>query len=170
MEASVTAGDAGDARRDTRVDEVIPERGPAAYAAELIGTFMLVLTVAAVVSLYVTPPVSQGPGAPRVLPATEGRRERVDDKRDGGHRHQRHREMQQRAGDGRCEAQSNHPLRRDRDADEGRADERGDRSDGGERRHVAPIDVGPLPVFGERPSTIGADTGALGQRITAAGA
>ncbi len=68
MEASVTAGDAGNTPRDTRVDEVIPERGPAAYAAELIGTFMLVLVVATVVSLYVTPPVSQGPGAPPVQP------------------------------------------------------------------------------------------------------
>ncbi|MEA2403607.1 MAG: aquaporin-4 [Thermoleophilaceae bacterium] len=65
---AVTAGDAGNERRGTRVDEAIPERGPAAYAAELIGTFMLVLVVSTVVSLYVTPPVSQGPGAPVVQP------------------------------------------------------------------------------------------------------
>jgi MIP family channel proteins len=69
MEATATtAGDAGDARRDRRHEEPIPERGPAAYAAELIGTFMLVLTICTVVSLYVTPPVAQGPGAPPVQP------------------------------------------------------------------------------------------------------
>ena len=69
MEATAsTAGDAGNVRGESRHDEPIPERGPAAYAAELIGTFMLVLAVAAVVSLYVTPPVAQGPGAPPVQP------------------------------------------------------------------------------------------------------
>jgi MIP family channel proteins len=64
MEATATtAGDAGNARTD-RVEEPIPERGPAANAAEFIGTFMLVLAVCTVVSLFVPAPVSQGPGAP----------------------------------------------------------------------------------------------------------
>ena len=40
------------------------ERGPAAYVAELIGTFMLVFMITAAVSLYVVPPSPQVPVQP----------------------------------------------------------------------------------------------------------
>src|SRR3954454_23338120 len=40
------------------------ERGPAAYVAELIGTFGLVFFVTMVVSLYVTPPTPNSPVQP----------------------------------------------------------------------------------------------------------
>lgn len=40
------------------------ERGPAAYVAELIGTFALVFFITAAISLYVTPPPEAIPGAP----------------------------------------------------------------------------------------------------------
>jgi glycerol uptake facilitator protein len=36
----------------------VPDRGPAAYVAEFIGTFALVFFITMVVSLYVTPPVN----------------------------------------------------------------------------------------------------------------
>ena len=45
----------------TRHYEEPEERGPAAYVAEFIGTFTLVLFVTAVVSLYVTPAPAQVP-------------------------------------------------------------------------------------------------------------
>ena len=35
-----------------------PDRGPAAYLAEFIGTFTLVFFITMAVSLYVTPPVN----------------------------------------------------------------------------------------------------------------
>src|SRR3977135_1663868 len=44
---------------DTYVD-----RGPAAYIAELIGTFALVFFVTMVVSLYIVPPSANAPVAP----------------------------------------------------------------------------------------------------------
>jgi len=47
---------------------VIPERGPAAYVAELFGTFGLVFFITMVVSLFVTPPTSAGPGLPPTQP------------------------------------------------------------------------------------------------------
>jgi MIP family channel proteins len=43
-------------------DGAIPERGTAAYVAEFIGTFALVMFVTLVVSEYVKPPVPQGQG------------------------------------------------------------------------------------------------------------
>jgi glycerol uptake facilitator protein len=48
--------------------EIIPERGPAAYMAELFGTFGLVFFITMVVSLFVTPPTPQGPGLPPTQP------------------------------------------------------------------------------------------------------
>ena len=48
--------------------EVIPVRGPAAFAAELFGTFGLVFFITMVVSLFVTPPTSAGPGLPPTQP------------------------------------------------------------------------------------------------------
>jgi len=55
------------AARAALVDE-IPERGPAAYLAEGIGTFALVFFITMVVSLFVAVPVAQGPGLPAVQP------------------------------------------------------------------------------------------------------
>ena len=46
-------------------DRGVQDRGPAAYVAEFIGTFALVLFVTLVVSIYITPPNPQTPG---VLP------------------------------------------------------------------------------------------------------
>lgn len=54
--------DRGPADRDP-VD-VIPDRGPAAYLAEFIGTFALVFFVTAVVTLFVVPPAAPGAPAP----------------------------------------------------------------------------------------------------------
>jgi MIP family channel proteins len=48
--------------------EIIPERGPAAYLAELFGTFGLVFFITMVVSLFVSPPAPQGPGLPATQP------------------------------------------------------------------------------------------------------
>jgi MIP family channel proteins len=48
--------------------EVIPARGPAAYVAEFIGTFTLVLFITMAVSLYVKNPVQQGQGLPPFQP------------------------------------------------------------------------------------------------------
>ena len=46
-----------------------PERGPAAYLAEFLGTFGLVFFICAVVTLYVHPPVPAAqPGLPATLP------------------------------------------------------------------------------------------------------
>lgn len=47
---------------------IIPERGPAAYIGEFIGTFALVFFITAVISLYVEPPVEVAPGQPAVQP------------------------------------------------------------------------------------------------------
>jgi glycerol uptake facilitator protein len=46
----------------------IPERGPAAYIAEFVGTFFLVMFITAVLSLYVKAPIQQGQGLPTVQP------------------------------------------------------------------------------------------------------
>ena len=65
-----TLGDelAEDAAAST-VAEVIPARGPAAYVAEFIGTFALVLFITLVVSEFATaPPKAVAPGAPVVQP------------------------------------------------------------------------------------------------------
>jgi MIP family channel proteins len=48
--------------------ETIPVRGPAAYVAEFIGTFALVLFITLVVSEFVTAPVQAGPNVPTVQP------------------------------------------------------------------------------------------------------
>jgi MIP family channel proteins len=48
--------------------EVIPPRGPAAYVAEFVGTFALVLFITLAVSEFVKAPVSQGPGLPAFQP------------------------------------------------------------------------------------------------------
>src|SRR3954470_21006402 len=45
------------------VDTYVP-RGPAAYLAELVGTFMLVFFITMVVTLYVTPPTPNSPVQP----------------------------------------------------------------------------------------------------------
>jgi glycerol uptake facilitator protein len=64
-----TLGDeiAEDAAAST-VADVIPARGPAAYLAEFIGTFALVLFITLVVSEFVTAPVPASPTAPAVQP------------------------------------------------------------------------------------------------------
>jgi len=49
-------------------DGVPDDRGPAAYFAELLGTFILVFLITAAVSLYVLPAVPAGPGLPPVQP------------------------------------------------------------------------------------------------------
>jgi MIP family channel proteins len=48
----------------TDVVDTYVERGPAAYIAELIGTFALVFFVTMVVSLYITPPTPNSPVQP----------------------------------------------------------------------------------------------------------
>jgi MIP family channel proteins len=50
------------------VAEEIPARGPAAYVAEFIGTFALVLFVTLAVSEFVPAQISQGPGLPKAQP------------------------------------------------------------------------------------------------------
>jgi glycerol uptake facilitator protein len=63
-----TAGDvAAEATAAATVD-VIPARGPAAFVAEFIGTFGLVLFITLVVSLFKQNPVAQGQGLPPVQP------------------------------------------------------------------------------------------------------
>jgi MIP family channel proteins len=64
-----TVGDdlAEDAAAST-VAEVIPARGQAAFVAEFIGTFALVLFVTLVVSQFVLAPVSPAPGVPATQP------------------------------------------------------------------------------------------------------
>ncbi len=57
--AAVTVALAGDE---------IPERGPAAYVAEFIGTFALVMFITLAVSQYVKPAVAQGQGLPPFQP------------------------------------------------------------------------------------------------------
>lgn len=57
----------GDPRGPDRVrtdTDDYPERGPAAYVAEFIGTFTLVFFISAVVSLFVTLPTPQSPVQP----------------------------------------------------------------------------------------------------------
>ena len=48
--------------------EEIPARGPAAYVAEFIGTFALVLFITLAVSQFAHAPVAQGPGLPKSQP------------------------------------------------------------------------------------------------------
>jgi MIP family channel proteins len=64
-----TVGDdlAEDAAAST-IAEVIPARGPAAYVAEFIGTFALVLFITLVVSEFVTKATPATPTAPAVTP------------------------------------------------------------------------------------------------------
>jgi glycerol uptake facilitator protein len=50
------------------VADVIPARGPAAYVAEFIGTFALVLFVTLVVSEFATAPVQATPTSPAIQP------------------------------------------------------------------------------------------------------
>jgi MIP family channel proteins len=50
------------------VTDVIPARGPAAYVAEFIGTFALVLFITLVVSEFVAAPTPASPTAPAVQP------------------------------------------------------------------------------------------------------
>ena len=50
------------------VADVIPARGPAAYVAEFIGTFALVLFITLVVSEFVTAPIQATPTAPAIQP------------------------------------------------------------------------------------------------------
>jgi MIP family channel proteins len=50
------------------VADVIPARGPAAYVAEFIGTFALVLFITLVVSEFATAPVQATPTAPALQP------------------------------------------------------------------------------------------------------
>jgi MIP family channel proteins len=66
-----TLGDdlAEDAAAST-VAEVIPARGPAAYVAEFIGTFALVLFITLVVSEFVTKPTPPPPGAQQAVQIT----------------------------------------------------------------------------------------------------
>jgi MIP family channel proteins len=52
----------------TAVAEVIPARGPAAYVAEFIGTFALVLFITLVVSEFATAPIAASPTSPAVQP------------------------------------------------------------------------------------------------------
>jgi MIP family channel proteins len=47
---------------------VIPARGPAAYVAEFIGTFALVLFITLVVSEFATAPIAASPTSPAVQP------------------------------------------------------------------------------------------------------
>ena len=50
------------------IADVIPARGPAAYLAEFIGTFALVLFITLVVSEFVTAPDARHPGGAAVQP------------------------------------------------------------------------------------------------------
>jgi len=47
---------------------VIPERGPAAFVAEFLGTAALVFFITMVVVLFISPPTPQGQGLPPVQP------------------------------------------------------------------------------------------------------
>src|SRR3954454_18058123 len=66
-----TLGDdlAEDAAAST-VAEVIPARGPAAYVAEFIGTFALVMFITLVVSEFVTKATPPPPGAQQAVQIT----------------------------------------------------------------------------------------------------
>ncbi|MEA2481043.1 MAG: glycerol uptake facilitator protein [Thermoleophilaceae bacterium] len=48
--------------------EPIPLRGPAAYVAEFLGTFLLVLFITSTLSLYLREPIDNGPNVPQTLP------------------------------------------------------------------------------------------------------
>lgn len=63
MEAFSAGASAPEPARNDVVDTYVP-RGPAAYMAELIGTFALVFIVTMVVSLYITPPTPNSPVQP----------------------------------------------------------------------------------------------------------
>src|SRR5215208_3042165 len=63
MEAHPAGAPMADPVYDDAVDTYV-ERGPAAYIAELIGTFTLVFFVTMVVSLYITPPSGNPPAQP----------------------------------------------------------------------------------------------------------
>src|SRR5215208_7459990 len=63
MEAHPAGAPMADPVRDDVVDTYV-ERGPAAYIAELIGTFALVFFVTMVVSLYITAPTGNPPVQP----------------------------------------------------------------------------------------------------------
>jgi glycerol uptake facilitator protein len=72
-EPEATGGEAeGDLAAEEAVaiaaTDVIPARGPAAYVAEFIGTFALVLFITLAVSEFASAPMSQGPGLPKVQP------------------------------------------------------------------------------------------------------
>ena len=60
-----TAADAGTA---TAAAAGIPDRGPAAYVAEFVGTFVLVFAVCAAVVLFAPAPIEAGPTGPAVQP------------------------------------------------------------------------------------------------------
>jgi MIP family channel proteins len=65
-ETGATAADARGDAAATAADVRIPDRGPAAYVAELIGTFVLVFAICAAVILFVpgAPEAAQGAQAP----------------------------------------------------------------------------------------------------------
>src|SRR3954453_1354641 len=63
MEATPVGAPTPEPARDTVVDTYVP-RGPAAYVAELVGTFGLVFAITMVVSLYVTVPPANSPVQP----------------------------------------------------------------------------------------------------------
>ena len=65
--ATATATSPGEP--DDRLPDSEPEqRGPAAYVAELLGTFALVFLITAAVSLFVLPPQPSAPGLPPTQP------------------------------------------------------------------------------------------------------
>ena len=49
-------------------EPAIPERGPAAFVAEFIGTAALVFFITMVIVLFISPPQAQGQGLPPVQP------------------------------------------------------------------------------------------------------
>src|SRR3954454_13534150 len=63
METTPVGGPTPEPARDTVVHPCVP-RGPAAYVAELVGTFGLVFAITMVVSLYVTVPPANSPVQP----------------------------------------------------------------------------------------------------------
>src|SRR5213596_430462 len=63
MEAHALGADAPEPVRQDAVDTYV-NRGAAAYAAELIGTFALVFFITMVVSLFVVKPLPNSPAAP----------------------------------------------------------------------------------------------------------
>jgi glycerol uptake facilitator len=61
-------GEAAEDAAAVAAAEMIPARGPAAYVAEFIGTFALVMFITLAVSEFVRAPVQQGPGLPPFQP------------------------------------------------------------------------------------------------------